>query len=249
MPSPDTTTTDTDPMLPRKWLLTRALLLLAIILLLIIQDVWFPSGMRLILLGLLLLGLIRWTAALILLLVQLHLYAGVTLGMESNWIEPMIVVLTIFTLMVVSRLRSCQQLTGIRSGTSLLRGAFWLDRQDAAVSAAPIGEAVWVATVTCVTVAAAGFLLQNVPEVRMSARTLALTPSGLRTITIGLMLFAVWILIDLPLKEIHWKQIRRQQAGVWLRSQLAGWFYRDLKAVEHHRRRLHHRISRRQTSD
>jgi len=62
------------------------------------------------------------------------------------------------------------------------------------------------------------------------------------------MLFAAWILIDLPLKEIHWKQIRRQQAGVWLRSQFAGWFYRDLKAVEQNRRRLQRRIPRRRSS-
>jgi hypothetical protein len=218
------------------------------ILIWLLQNPFFPSAMRLMFLAMLLLGLIRWSAAILLIFIQLDLYLSVpAMGAIREPPGLIIAFLAVVLLMLLSRLRSAQELTGIRSATQLLAAAGTallnpeaqssLDHNEEADDATAT-ETLWIAIRTLLLVLAAGLLLIMFPEDRGSVRQFGLTPTGLRTLQIGLILFTGYIALTLPLNELRWKRLTPAQAGVYLRSRFAGWLHRDLRAVERRRRKI-----------
>ena len=161
--------------------------------------------------------------------------------------------LAVVLLMLLSRLRSAQELTGIRSATQLLMsaGATLLnsetqtssDRVEEA-SHAPAFEALSITVRSLLFVLAAGLLLIMFSEDRGSVRQFGLTPTALRTLQIGLILFTGYIALTLPLSELRWKRLTPAQAGVYLRCRFAGWLHRDLRAVERRRQKLRKKQAR-----
>ncbi len=225
---------------------TRILIVLACVLVWLVQDSGISSLARIIVIGLLLLGLVRWTAALLLVLFQLHLYFGTAYGSTlSN--SPVMVQAVLVTLMSLSRLRSCQELTGVESVAALLMSAVGRaaarsatsESEDEERSGGPRvawrGELLWMAVVGMILTGTAGMVLQWFPERPESVGLYGLTPSGLRAIQIGLLLFAVWLPVSLVVSEGHWKHLRPRQARLWLRSRLLEQHHRELKAIERRR--------------
>lgn len=204
--------------------------------------------------AMLLLGLIRWSAAILLILIQLDLYLTVpAMGAIREPPGLIIAFLAVVLLMLLSRLRSAQELTGIHSATQLLlsAGTALLNPETQTSSDqveeanhAPAFEALSITVRTLLLVLAAGLLLIMFPEDRGSVRQFGITPTGLRTLQIGLILFTGYIALTLPLSELRWKRLTLAQAGVYLRSRFAGWLHRDLRAVERRRRKLRKKQAR-----
>lgn len=244
--TPESTTILRDPMGARKRRYAVMIVLLTLLHLWLIQNPYFPSGTRLILIAVTLLGLVRWTAAILLLLIQVDLALY-----ESTWRvsrEPpmlLIAVGTVTLLMILSRLRSAQELTGVRGAAELLRSSG--GRPDTAgeerreQSGSGAEEPLWVTGLSLTLVLAAGLLLQIVPIDQTSVREYGLTPAGMRAIRLGLFLFTAWLLIALPLGEWRWRQLTPDQAGVYLRTHFVSWLHRDLRAVERRKRRLNNK--------
>lgn len=234
----------------RKRRYTQSLLILIPLMVWLVQDTWFPIGNRIILTGLLVLGLIRWTAALVLLLIQFHLYLDTPTVPPRDEHEVGIVLLTLVSLMVVSRLRSTQELSGIDSATRLIRSAVSsaesVSTDRKADEAGSMTEVLWLAARSVIHIAIAGMLLQSVPRHEDAVREYGLTAYGLQTIQIGLLLTCAWMIVALPARELYWKRMTATQAGIWLRSQTVKWLHRDLRAIERRRRRLRSRQQRRQ---
>lgn len=238
----------------RKRRYAQAILCLLPVLLWLLQNAWFPVGIRIVLAALLILGLIRWTAALILLLIQFHLYLDLPTSVPNDEFEVAIVLLTIFSLMVISRLRSSQELSGVETATHLIRSAVnttaWFseaknseqDEEDTGT----ITEIVWLAARSVILVAAAGMILQSTPNHENAVREYGLTAHGLQAVQLGLLLFCGWMIIALPTRELQWKIMTPAQAGIWLRSQTVGWLHRDMRAIERRRRRQRSKQQRRQ---
>jgi len=242
-----------DAMLPRKQRYVQVLLCLTPLLVLTLDQTWFPIGIRIVLLGVMLLGLIRWTAAILLILIQVHWYMDSFPRTGLNVTDLILILLTVLSLMILSRLRSAQELTGIRSVSDLLSASIegvssatpsTTGPSDSTVSAVAHQhqagrEVIWLLTRSLIILAIAGMLPQWIPAPPNSAAEYGLTASGIRTIQLGLLLFAAWLMLALPLAELRWKRMAAAPAGVWLRSQFVGWYHRDMRAVEKRRRRLH----------
>ncbi len=243
-----------DDMTGRKRRYAQTILCLTPVMVWLLHNAWFPVGIRIVLGALMLLGFIRWTAALVLLLIQFHLYLDLPTPVPQNEFEIVIVLITIVSLMVLSRLRSSQELSGIQSATHLIRsavgGAGWIaDTEESASELKDSGsmrEVLWLAARSVVLIAFASMLLQSVPEHESAVREYGLTATGLQTVQIGLLLFCIWVVIALPTRELHWKRMTSAQAGIWLRSQTVSWLHRDMRAIERRRRRLRSRWRRRQ---
>lgn len=232
----------------RKRRYTAATVCLTLLLIWLLQNPYFPSAIRLILIAVALLGLIRWTAAIVLVLVQTDL-ALFESGWRAGGQPPALIIAvgTVALLMVLSRLRSAQELTGVRSIVQLLsamagRPPVASDDKDAESTRqnrhAGAEEPLWITFLSLCMVLAAGQLLQLVPVDRLSVREYGLTPTGLRTIQLGLILFTTWILLTLPLTELRWRRLTPNQAGLYLRTHFVSWLHRDLRAVERRKRRL-----------
>jgi hypothetical protein len=199
------------------------------------------------------LGSIRWTAGLVFLLIQFHLYLDLPTAIPQDEFEIGIVLLTIVSLMVISRLRSSQELFGVQSATNLFRSALggneWTSADDKPdplpEQTHSTREMVWLAASSVMLVAVAGMLLQSVPKHQNAVREYGLTANGLQTIQIGLLLFCVWMIVALPTRELNWKRMTPTQAGIWLRSQTVNWLHRDLRAIERRQRRLRSRRRKR----
>jgi len=242
-----------DAMSERKRRYTQAILCLAPAILWLVHNAWFPIGIRIVLAALMILGLIRWTAALVLLVIQFHLYLDLATPFPQDEFEIGIVLLTIVSMMVISRLRSSQELSGVQSATHLITsavrgtGLMSPDESDSkSTQPYSMREVFWLAARSVMLVAAAGMLLQSVPDHESSVREYGLTANGLQTIQTGLLLFAIWMIVALPLRELHWKRMTPAQAGIWLRSQTVRWLHRDMRAIERRRRRLRSRWQERQ---
>lgn len=224
------------------------------VLILLIQNPFFPLAMRLMFLAMVMLGLIRWSAAILLVLIQLDLYISVpAFGAYQEPPGLIIAFVTIILLAALSRLRSSQELTGIRSATELITstvrsvvspGPLSPGESDQDTSQGSAAETFWIAARSLAFVLLAAGLLQLYPLDRDSVRDYGLTPAGLRSLQIGLLLFTGYILLTLPLTELQWKRLTPDQAGIYLRSRFTGWIHRDLRAVERRRRRLRKKQAR-----
>ena len=122
--APSSTTVSRDPMGARKLRYTIAILCISPILIWQLQNPDSAFVLRLVFSGMLLLGLIRWSAAFLLFLIQLDLYLTTSALRDPR--EPPALIITFFCvilLMLLSRLRSSQELTGVRSIAQLLSAA------------------------------------------------------------------------------------------------------------------------------
>ena len=249
------TTLAPDSMATRKLRYTIAIMCVSPILIWQLQNPFSASAARLIFLGILLLGLIWWSAAFLLCLIQLDLYLTNTeIGSSREPPGLIIAFCCVVLLMLLSRLRSSQELTGVRSITQLLRAAMnaWSQPakapspiDDDKTNAATVRELMGIATRALLLVLGAGLLLEMLPIEQSSVREVGLTPTGLRTISIGLVLFTGYLVLTLPLSEVRWRRLTPDQADIYLRSRLVCWLHRDLRAVERYQRRLR-RIQARQ---
>lgn len=228
---------------------TAAIIVLTLICVWLMQNPFFPSASRLILLALVLLGMIRSTAAILLILFQIELYlTESSIGLGFGPPAMIFAVVTVALLMILSRLRSAQDLTGERSVAQLIRstagGLLRTDRGSRGRDeGSETGEPLRIAVFTAGLVIAAELLLQMFPVDISSVRDYGLTPGGMRAAQLGLTLFTIYILVALPLGELRWKQLTPDQAGIHLRSRFVSWLYRDLAAVERKNRRRRYRLS------
>ncbi len=165
-----------------------------------------------------------------------------------------IAVVMVLLLMVMSRLRSAQELTGVQSVRELFRSAARrlleadpspVDNDSQPEQRTGTAEPLWIMFAALGLVFAAEWLLQVFPPVRTAVNEFGLTPGGLRASQLGLTLFTIYIVLAVPLSELWWKRLTPDQAGVYLRSRFAGWLHRDLKAVERRKRRLRRKQARR----
>ena len=237
-----------DPMASRKLRYSIAILCISPILIWQLQNPFSASAMRLIFLGMLLLGLIRWSAAVVLILIQLDLY--LTHSAVGNTREPPALIITFFCvvlLMLLSRLRSSQELSGVRSITQLLRavvkswsqpGKELIPVHDEKPDAAAGRELPGIAARTLLLILGARILLVMLPMEQSSVQQVGLSPAGLRTISIGLVLFIGYVVLTLPLSELRWRHLTTDQAGIYLRTRLICWLHQDLRAAERYQRRL-----------
>ena len=239
-----------DPMRARKLRYTIAVLCVSLILALLLQNPEFPTSMRLVLLALLLLGLIRWSAALLLILFQLDLYLADPAYTDTA--EPpglLIAFFCVVLLMILSRLRSSQELTGIRSIVQLLTGvvkaavlpseSMYTDVDNGPQPGRSGSEMFSIALRALILVLGAGILLVTFPPDQSSVQHYGLTPDGMRSLSIGLVLITAYFVVSIPLTEIWWKRMTPDQAGIYLRSRFLAWLHRDLRLFE--RKQLRHR--------
>lgn len=243
-----------DPMGARKTGYVIAILCFSLVLIWLIQNPFSATAMQLVFAGTLIVGLIRWSAAILLVLIQLDVYLT-TFGSEDSTEPPGLILAfcCVVLLMLLSRLNSAQELTGVRSVTQLLRGAANAWTQSAEGPAGTQNETtdpsvgpelVGIASRALLLVIGTVLLLFLFPVKQSSVREFGMTPSGMRTVSIGLVLFTVYLVLTLPFSEIRWKRLTPDQAGLYLHSRLICWLHRDLRSVERHRRRLHRNRAR-----
>ena len=251
--SPSTTLVK-DPMAARKRRYTVALLCVGLFLVLQLQNPDFSFSMRLIFVGTLLLGLVRWSAAVLLILIQLDLYlTAAALGDAREPPGLIIGFCCVVLLMIVSRLRSSQEFTGIRTHVQLLSASvkIWLPPVER-TSAIPdqdvqTGWGLEMLSITSralILVVGAVILLATFPPDQLSVEKIGLTPAGLHALSIGLVLFAGYFVMTLSVSEIRWRCMTPDQAGICLHSQFLGWLHRDLRKFRHCRRGLQHKRDR-----
>ncbi|MEO2013745.1 MAG: hypothetical protein ABGZ53_05185 [Fuerstiella sp.] len=211
-------------------------------------------------LAILVLTLRRWTGALLLALLQIHLFflEPRALGFRGVASELLWVVATVLLVMAVSRFRTLQEIdkhSTIRQLLSSLTAS--APRTDGRVSPAlsrysvaamlVIGRSVLL-LVACVVLA---FLLMSLVPVDTTftglntIREFRLRPSGYRVIMSGLLLFSVFVLAWLVINEGVWRRLSTVQAGVYLRSVFLKWLHRDLRMVTKRRLKRRRRLARR----
>ncbi|MCH2203480.1 MAG: hypothetical protein MK102_16055 [Fuerstiella sp.] len=241
------TTLAHDPMGPRKLRYVIGILCIGPVLIWQLQNPYYTLAVRLVFAGLLLLGLTRCSAPLLLILIQLDLYLTVsTLYAVEDPPEPVISFFCVVLLMLLSRLRSSQELTGVRSIAQLLTSKVHTKRSSSE-HAAPMGsdhrlqvagsEILGVAARSLLLVLAAALMLAILTPDPSSVQEYGLTPSGMHTLSIGLILCAGYLIISLPFSEFHWRHLTPNQAGIYLRSRFIGWLHHDLRGIERRRRR------------
>ncbi|MCH2211299.1 MAG: hypothetical protein MK110_08350 [Fuerstiella sp.] len=212
-----------------------------------LQNPYSTLAVQLIFAGLLLMGLIRWSAPFLLILIQLDLYLTFS---DINAVEaPPRLIIAFFCvalLMLLSRLRSSQKLTGVRSFRQLLTGAVNTITIPSGQSVSPDTdnrrptagtEIAGIAARSLLLVLAAGWILEVSSPDGSSIQEYGLAPSDMQTLSVGLVLCAVYLMISLPFSEIRWRHLTPDQAGIYLRSRFTDWLRRDLRSIEQHRRR------------
>jgi len=246
-----------DPLMLRKQQYALTMIAVAALLMIQLQNPWIPTAMRVIFVAAVLLGFLRWSAAILLALIQLDLLLGEPPRAESAQQVLCMVTsfLTIVLIMTVSRLRSAQELTGVRTIRQLLRSTLFSllnpdpdlqSAHDARNSQGLVSGAAVFRTCTKVLILmlAAGTLLLLFPEDTGSGRQLGLTSPALRVIQIGLVLFTLYFACLVLPGEFRWRRLTRHQAGIYLRSLYVGWAHRDLRMIVRHRLRRRRRNAR-----
>jgi len=203
-------------------------------------------SLRLIFLALLVLTLKRWTAAVLLGVIQVYL-----LFLEPATSGPIAaiggflwVMLTVLLVLVVSRYRTLQDRPHA-AGLDAVRRLFSLGLQRTHAEAdgelfnllAVVKHLLFGVLTIAVAATIAAVLLNAVPldpkpEIRLyTIREFSLVPSGYRLIRLLLLLFAVFLVAWLVVNELVWRTLSKRQASVYLRSTFLGWIHRDLRMV------------------
>ncbi|MEZ6130920.1 MAG: hypothetical protein R3C59_19800 [Planctomycetaceae bacterium] len=208
------------------------------------DDVSLP--LRLIFLAVLVLTLNRWTAAVLLGLIQVQLLflEPPAVGVIAHIGGFLWIMLTLLLVLVVSRYRTLQDRTH-SAGFAAIRHLFGHGLNRSRTEA----EHEWFNLLTalknllsgvlkiavCATVAAVvlnAFPVNPVPGERLyTYREFSLIPSGYRLIRLSLTLFAVFLVSWIVINESVWRRLSPRQASVYLRSTFLNWVHRDLRMV------------------
>jgi len=85
-----------------------------------------------------------------------------------------------------------------------------------------------------IAVGGAAFLLRSIPVNPYALDEAWLIPSGLRVISLGVLLLVIFLVTDFLLEVMTWRQISVSEARIFLRSVLTSWCDRDLRAINRH---------------
>lgn len=202
------------------------------------------TSLLLIFLALLVLTLKRWTGALLLAIVQLHLFyfdPRDRLSLMSTgsffWVFFAVVLV-----LAVSRYRTLQDHD--RQSVGKTFGHLWrfLRRPDAAVAQNLMGNLIQVSiqlvkasVIIAFSAYVAWYLLASEPlnprANGFTIREYRLIPSGYRVIMLGLKIFSIVLVSWIAVNEIVWRSLSPKQAGVYLRSTFLNWIHRDFRMV------------------
>lgn len=218
-----------------------------------------PVGLALTLLffALLIMSIRRWTAALVLALVQIPIFAA-TSGRRDVLPTPDEMLLAFQVLLIlglISRLHS-----PVGHSSQMLRTLRLLYRRDQ-----PRGDqqgkgdrarALQVAIETVRSFARQTFLLAIAflsvmllssfllqlfpldPEFRAFARSwYRIMPTGFRLILIGFVLFVCVLVSLVIIAEVNFRRLSPKEASMYLRSQMLGWLHRDFRMIVRRHRR------------
>lgn len=210
-------------------------------------------------LAILVLTLRRWTGALLLALLQIHLFFLEPHVVDSDGAagEFVWVMATVLLIMAVSRFRTLQEKDQHSSVRLLLSSlatsaANTTDRDSSAMSRhsgtaiMPLGRSVLL-LVACSLVALD--LMSLVPPDRTitglsTVSEFRLRPSGYRVIMSGLLLFSAYVLGWIFINEGVWRRLLPTQASIYLRSVLLKWLHRDLRMLTKRRLTMRRRTAR-----
>lgn len=202
------------------------------------------GAVKLIFAALLVLTLKRWTAAILLALVQAILF-----HLEQPFFAPLSLVsgliwigLTTSILIVVSRYRTLQEINhaSVLKTLPQLRGAWQSDPADERRIRDNLSSLRMQTIKTLMVIGGcaivASILLKLLPFYGRGAdfnavREFRLQPGGFRVIMSGLSLFVIFLPIWILVNEIVWRTKSSRQASVYLRSVLLKWLHRDLRMV------------------
>ncbi|MCA9085519.1 MAG: hypothetical protein KDA81_15775 [Planctomycetaceae bacterium] len=213
----------------------------------------FSSSLKLIFLALLVLTLKRWTGALLLAMVQVHLFlseprlTGVFSGLTN--VVPVVLLMTL--IMAVSRFRTLTSLseTSIPAMVlAILRGTSGSappgmplantgpSARNTGIFDTGIRQVLLALLLFCGCFLAARAVLFLVPEgtTLTGLNTIAeyrLRPGGYRLLVLGLLLFAGYLLTWLLINEGFWRRLSKGQAGIYLRSTMTHWLSPDLRSI------------------
>lgn len=213
-----------------------------------------PIGLalQLLFIALLVLALKRWTAAMVLALVQIPLF--LTTSARWNTVPTVDEVLIAFQLVLmlalISRLHSpAGASSSILKTLKLVLGRREQKVQQREQNLRVFSQAVrhflfstlsLVGAMLAVTLLAA-FILQLVPmdpEFRAySRRWFRILPTGFRLIMLGGLLFICVLVSWVVVAEVNFRRLSVREASMYLRSQLVGWLHRDFRMVVRRHRR------------
>ena len=185
----------------------------------------------------------RWTVGVILLLVQAALLVGQRQDlMHRASISDLILASAIMTLLVAASrfLVIAPELSPVADLSEAtrryiprrLRGTLSsLVRRDGHFCPA---ERFTAALRILLAVGGAAFLLRSIPVNPYALDEAWLIPSGLRVISLGILLLAIFLVTDFLLDVMTWRRISLIEARVFLRSVLTSWCDRELRAINRH---------------
>ncbi|MDG1893930.1 MAG: hypothetical protein P8J37_03380 [Fuerstiella sp.] len=210
-------------------------------------------------LAILVLTLRRWTGALLMALLQIHLFflEPRVVGSGGAGGEVVWVVATVLLIMAVSRFRTLQEKDEHSTVRRLLsslnaRTVNTHERDASALSRHSFAAFVTVGRPVLLLIACAVLaldLMSLVPPDRTitglnTIREFRLRPSGYRVIMSGLLLFSAFILGWLVINEVVWRRLSPSQAGIYLRSVSVKWLHRDLRMLTKRRLKMRRRTAR-----
>ena len=209
-------------------------------------------------LAILVLTLRRWTGALLLALLQTHLYFLEPRGVSDPISEFVWVMATVVLIMAVSRFRCLQDIDQHSTVRRLLseltsssahshRPTSQTMSQSLTTAILTVGRCVLL-LIACVLLALLVMSLVPVDTTFTGLNTIReyrLRPSGYRVIMLGLLLFAVFVVAWLAINEGVWRRLSATQAGIYLRSVFLKWLHRDVRMVIKGRLRRRRRTARR----
>lgn len=210
-------------------------------------------------LAILVLTLRRWTGALLLALLQVHLFFleprvadfGGAIG-EFVWVMT-----TVLLIMAVSRFRTLQEKdehsTVRRLLSSVISGGTNAHEYDASVIRRHTAAAVVTSGRSALLLVGCCLVALNLMSLVPADRTITglntvsefrLRPSGYRIIMSGLLLYSVFVVSWLFINEGVWRRLSSSQAGIYLRSVLLRWMHRDLRMLTKRRLKQRRRTAR-----
>lgn len=185
----------------------------------------------------------RWTVGVILLLIQAALLAGQPqVLMDRASTSDLILASAVITLVIASCrfLMIAPELSPVadlsRATQRMLPRRFQhtpgpLTRRNSRFCPA---ERFTAALRILLSVGGAAFLLRSIPVNPRALDEAWLIPSGLRLISLGVLLLAIFLVTDLLIDVLTWRRISPREARVFLRSVLTSWCDRELRTVHRH---------------
>ena len=210
-------------------------------------------------LAILVLTLRRWTGALLLALLQIHLFFLEPRVVNSDGAagEFVWVMATVLLIMAVSRFRTLQekdQHSSVRHLlSSLTTSAANTTERDSSAMSRHSGTAMMTIGRSVLLLVACSLVALNLMSVVPPDRTITglstvsefrLRPSGYRVMMSGLLLFSAYVLGWVFINEGVWRRLSPSQASIYLRCVLLKWLHRDLRMLTKRRLTMRRRTAR-----